>query len=143
MGELLVTEDDIDLIEEEEINPEGIEEDYENLFNGIIEEDITTDSLLLEEEEIYNGSELEEEHIDELIGNTSNMELSESSETDTEDGETSSEEYISNIAENLQVIMANQKTQAENINLLNGIGLCIQCMFFGGFLIFCFLHRLG
>lgn len=143
MGELLVTGDDIDLIEEEEINPEGIEEDYEIIFNDINQEDITTDSLLLEEEEIYNGSELEEEHIDELIGNTSNMELSESSETEPEDGETSSEEYISNIAENLQVIMANQKTQAENMNLLNGIGLCIQCMFFGGFLIFCFLHRLG
>lgn len=143
MGELIVNEDDIDLIEEEDFNPEGTEGHYESLFDEIIEEDISTDSLLLEEEEIYNGSELEEEHIDELIGNANNIELSESSETDTEDGETSSEEYLTNIADNLQVIMANQKTQAENMNLLNGIGLCIQCMFFGGFLIFCFLHRLG
>lgn len=143
MGELIVNEDDIDLIEEEDFNPEGIEGHYESLFDEIIEEDISTDSLLLEEEEIYNGSELEEEHIDELIGNANNIELSESSEPDPEDGETSSEEYLTNIADNLQVIMANQKTQAENMNLLNGIGLCIQCMFFGGFLIFCFLHRLG
>lgn len=143
MGELLVTEDNIDLIEEEEFIPEGTEGDYESQFDEVVEEDIEIDSLLLEEEEIYNGSELEEENINELIENTDNMELSDSSESAAEDGETSSEEYISNIAENLQVIMANQKTQAENMNLLNGIGLCIQCMFFGGFLIFCFLHRLG
>lgn len=146
MAELIIdsednTETDLDLNTESFVN-ELPEEDlnFENIQNEDLPEDITDDISLSEIDEISEISELEEVNINELIQNSM---LSTGSEATEEQEILQDDEYIKSISENIQVIMQNQKVQAENNNLLSGVGLCVQCMFFGGFIIFCFLHRLG
>lgn len=130
-----------------ELNPASIDDPelteevtiYEDVPLEDLPEDITDDLPLSEIDDISVLIELEEQEINELIQDNmqSNTDLTEEQETDTDN------EYIKSISDNVEVIMQNQKIQADNMNLLSGVGLCIQCMFFGGFIIYCFLNRIG
>ena len=56
------------------------------------------------------------------------------------------EEILSKITEitnTAEIIQANQKTGTENLMLLSTCSVSLLCMIFGGFVIHCFLNRLG
>ena len=72
-----------------------------------------------------------------LAGDSVEPATEETSETSTE--ESSEAESLQALVE---VIQKNQKTAAENMQLIGGIQIALLAMIFGGFVIFCFLHNL-
>lgn len=72
-----------------------------------------------------------------LAGDSVEPSTEETSETSTE--ESSETESLQALVE---VIQKNQKTAAENMQLIGAIQIALLAMIFGGFVIYCFLHKL-
>lgn len=72
-----------------------------------------------------------------LAGDSVEPATEETSETSTdESSETVTLEAL------VEVIQKNQKTAAENMQLIGAIQIALLAMIFGGFVIYCFLHKL-
>lgn len=116
---------------------------------------IPDDSLDGQELSQYNDSDLLFEELEEeeglleevdqaaavadplLAGDNVEPSTEETSETSTE--ESSEMESLQALVE---VIQKNQKTAAENMQLIGAIQIALLAMIFGGFVIYCFLHKL-
>lgn len=124
---------DLNVIEE----PISAEEEQENEIN--VEEDPPD---ILMEEEISSDNELmgASDSQEEVSGNQSNEDVNES------DPQANEEEILLNlekIATSAEVTQANVKTGIDNLQLLSTCSLSISLMLLGGFVIYCFLNRLG
>lgn len=123
--------------------------------SNISADDETSNEII--EEEPEEGFEMQES---ELIPNDFNdvlniegtpaiNELQQSDQNDEEtpvsnEKEEEQEIYqIEEITQAVKIIEANQKTGIENLQLISTCSLGINTMIFGGFVIYCFLNRLG
>lgn len=123
--------------------------------SNISADDETSNEII--EEEPAEGFEMQES---ELIPNDFNDvlniegtpakdELQQNVQSDQEalvsnEEETEQEIYqIEEITQAVKIIEANQKTGIENLQLISTCSLGINTMIFGGFVIYCFLNRLG
>lgn len=97
---------------------------------------------LSEEEEIANN-ELEPFANELSLQNELDPTVSPSAEDDPKANEEEMLSKVTEITETAKIIQANQKTGTENLMLLSTCSLSILCMIFGGFVIHCFINRLG
>lgn len=136
-------------LSEELPDPEDniIVEDYEPVeelpIEDVLPEEITEipEGELLEEETENHELETVE---DELLSQSEvDPTVTPSPEDDTNNYEEEILSKVTEITEAVKVIQANQKTGTENMILLSTCSFSILCMIFGGFVIHCFLNRLG
>lgn len=101
----------------------------------------------LSQEEIINEPELVtnelEDATNELLSADADPTATPAPEDDPKNNEEEILSKITEITETAKIIQANQKTGTENLTLLSTCSLSILCMIFGGFVIHCFLNRLG
>lgn len=101
--------------------------------------DITEDEV---SEELNINDELEAAE-NELLQVEQDPTATPSPEDDPNNNEEEILSKVTEITETAKVIQANQKTGIENLMLLSTCSLALLCMIFGGFVIHCFLNRLG
>lgn len=140
-----VPNDDIQVVEElpVDIGLEVVEEpinENDNEDEITVEEDPAEDILL--EEDPLAGNELHAAEYD----NEQISEIQKDENVNESDPKTNDEEILLNIekiATSVEVTQANVKTGIENLQLLSTCSFSISLMLLGGFVIYCFLNRLG
>lgn len=134
-------EEFIEDIQEEAIIDGQVEDvPVENL--EVLPEDLTEefpDPELIPE----TSDELIDEFQDELIEDASINVQNMISNKESEENNNDYLQEFEDIYNCMMVIAENQKIIADNVNLLFSVSIGLQCMLFGGFVIYCFLNRLG
>lgn len=157
LDDSLIPEEELTIEEPADI-VEGLPEELEGEISA--EENIYED-LPIEEEIMVDPGEIVEEDplINELVENENTEELAEVNNEQQEillqqsdevndqiDQKAYEEEILSKIetlTTSVEVIQTNCKTGIENMQLLSTCSIGISSMIFGGFVIYCFVNRLG
>ena len=140
-----VLTDDLEIVEELPVDSgiDVVEEpvfNEENVGNEIFSEEDPAD-LLMEEEPEINELQQEGADGDEQVSKNQNIEVAGESGS-----QTSEEEILLNlekIAISAEVTQANVKTGFENLQMLSTCSIGLNALLFGGFVIFCYLNRMG
>lgn len=140
LSEELPDPEDNVIVEEYEPVEELPINEFPEEITDIPEEELFQEEIIDEPELVTN--ELEG-GTNELLSEDADPTLTPAPEDDPKSNEEEILSKITEITETAKIIQANQKTGTENLILLSICSMSLLCMIFGGFVIHCFLSRLG